>query len=801
MEEDIGELIDELNKLRINDPSSYRKRLREIRMKNPGVYRQIAEILDIKKIRTPTPSSEMSVFPSERRKKKEKGGNNMILIISALSLVGLFMGIIMIVFISGLSGEQKPSEVEPVNAINLGYELMFNSSQTKYLRYRFTNNISVKYLGERTFYYEGQEYLSYSKNKFVTAQSYNKYLCNGECEHKSFNQTIFGKTGDSIIYDVDGENMRISFPDSQTILPASTLIYFSELKYVVENELYDEADSYEIGEIAGVECAPIRFRITSSPPTTLELPENAVFNEMFFETCLSNEGVPIAIGRYVEYRIGNNIYEKTFFSELVTAEESLIKPVSIDGRTITEWYGETSFSEANPYKEGVFIEEFPSLEEEVVKEKDEEEKEVEILNQVDDNYVLGYDDSIINVFKGSYEYFSTQDLNNYRSIHNNCPNSSNPECTGIIETYNYSNWWGYINQSSRIVISMFNNGLREYFVCENREASEVTETKSACEWAINNITERVEPVDLCVPSWNCGRWSSENGMFGNYSFIARSCVDTKNCKEFTGKPDEIMALNENVSISVNTSETEEVMNISYNNRRFFFEKNIENKEFDYTFYYVEEDYDPHSFEENCYTNIKLFNISNEFFLAGLGGIPLFIQGYDIDKNIYVELDENRNINNMCVGDYDGVERYYGHLEIALPYNITFMYSIPKQRYLSDEERELLDEDSIYSINDTITSTSFNITLKSVSYDDEGRLLYTVFNIIASDFDSENAEGYAYGVGTEKLKSPIGTSHSGTEEVTSSYSFGFVMEGNDEIKLIYKYGEELYIFDVNAEDIN
>ena len=322
MDNDLGELVDELNKLRLHDPESYRKRLLEIKSSDARTYNQLAEILGFKKEYL----RPKNVFLPEKKRSKKESDNTIMFVIAAVALIGMFMVIMIMIFLSTQT-VQKTSIIEPVRAVSLGHNLMFNSSVVKYLRFRFNYNISLKQSDKtNTLSMEGQEYVAYSNSKHTTGKTYTS-------SDTGFMEEIITKKDNNII--VNGKNINMLMPNNP--IPASTLVFFDELAYIVSNELYESADSYDVGTIGEVKCAPLRFRMTSKPPSVY-IPNEAVFKEMIIETCLSNEGTPLALGRYIKYELDNLATEKIFISELVTTDKSLITNVKINNRTINEWY-------------------------------------------------------------------------------------------------------------------------------------------------------------------------------------------------------------------------------------------------------------------------------------------------------------------------------------------------------------------------------------------------------------------------------------------------------------------------------
>jgi hypothetical protein len=109
------------------------------------------------------------------------------------------------------------------------------------------------------------------------------------------------------------------------------LSIYDEMYYFVTNGY--AVDSYrepQVWTINGEQCAPMYFDI--NPPSDFT-PQGAVLNQLLYEVCLSNYGVPLAIGKYYYY----TNHAEIFIAYLESTNQELIGNAQVSGRTINQW--------------------------------------------------------------------------------------------------------------------------------------------------------------------------------------------------------------------------------------------------------------------------------------------------------------------------------------------------------------------------------------------------------------------------------------------------------------------------------
>lgn len=310
---DVDKLIQDLKKLKKNNPAKFKKRLESLKEKTPGVYKKVV----------------MALTPKGYEKYDESGESESTPVLSYVIIAVIILGILLTGLILFFLGEVslQPEDINATESLTLGLSL-FNNESDNYLQYSFTKNIS----GVKVTYITGREYYYLNKGDYSSIKYSDTYNCSDvNCELVTPQEYTFSQREGNTLYYDSREDCDIITNYNERV--DSIMEYYKELYYFYENGYVIESEREEIGSIKDVECAPMYFKV--NPPSDY-LNEDEDLIELRYELCLDNNGVPLALGVFLntDKRI------EIFISYMQSTSSELVKETMIQGKEFQNWVSE-----------------------------------------------------------------------------------------------------------------------------------------------------------------------------------------------------------------------------------------------------------------------------------------------------------------------------------------------------------------------------------------------------------------------------------------------------------------------------
>jgi len=321
---DKDDIISELTRIKLYNVSEYKRKLAVLRSKNPVLFSEVNEVLgeDPNKL----PKVEVKTEPDNEENSNRVG----LTVIGVAAIAIIVFGIV--VFFAGNLNFNTNTAFNATQSLLLGYSLFNNLNQT-YLQYSFQFNNS----GVNITYNNGREYYSFNKGDYTGITVSAVYECSTPSNCLLLNPekyVISQKEGNTLNYDATGDCAPLLMTDYHNFDSGLVLSKYDELYYFVSHGYV--TDSYREGnwEFNGEACAPMYFTI--NPPSDF-LPNGADFEMLRYEVCLNNYGVPLAIGRELEYDSHIDI----FTAYLESSNADLLKNTVLNGQTLESWNVQT----------------------------------------------------------------------------------------------------------------------------------------------------------------------------------------------------------------------------------------------------------------------------------------------------------------------------------------------------------------------------------------------------------------------------------------------------------------------------
>lgn len=325
---DVDEIVDELSRIKLYDPDEYKRRLISLRKNQPLVYEEVRKILSIPDTglsagKTSSTIKGGSLFNKSKKKIKRDNTGLVMTIIGVLIIGMLLLGAIGI-FLGNLPTTSE-TDFNANESLLLGYQL-FNELDL-YLQYSTNLNVTSN---EKITWSTGREYYKFNQGDFTTVLISNDYNCPfpSSCSITSLNELkVSRKTNGELLYN---ECDNLDYSNYNNFESEHVLSIYDEVYYYVTNELVIDSYRENIWTINGEQCAPMYFLINA--PSNLA-PNNAEVIQLLYEVCLSNEGIPLAIGKYYYYT--NHV--EVFSAYLESSNEEMLSITEIEGKSLDEW--------------------------------------------------------------------------------------------------------------------------------------------------------------------------------------------------------------------------------------------------------------------------------------------------------------------------------------------------------------------------------------------------------------------------------------------------------------------------------
>ena len=315
---DVDEIVEELNKLKMFSPEEYKEKLALLKSKNPSIYNQVISILGVEDSKIPVIKPQKSdeaykIFNEKGNKAKIRRSNGLGTAIIGVMLVGfVIIGIIFlfILFMPSIT----PTNFNATQAVIVGYNL-FSSINTTYLQYSYALNYSISGTESSLM---GREYYIAGENKFTMA-SYN--VLNGVTEYYN----VIKNEGNMYYTDLNAQCSAFEKTEAySTTTTLNALFTYNELHSIVINNLVLNSSREDLWELNGEQCVPLQFQVDIASGSAL------------YEICLNNDGIPLAIGKYVN--MGN--FQSLYVAYLESTNSPLLGLTDLDGKTLNEWNSE-----------------------------------------------------------------------------------------------------------------------------------------------------------------------------------------------------------------------------------------------------------------------------------------------------------------------------------------------------------------------------------------------------------------------------------------------------------------------------
>lgn len=334
---DIDKIVDELSKIKLYDEKQFRIKLALLKKKDPSAFIKVVKILGIDvKEASRLGKGTSGVYDVFKKDKKNKNGNSIMLAVVAMLAVGFVLIGVVFVFLILIptSGDVSLNATE---SIIIGHNLFSSISNTTYLQYSFEFNESITTNSVTTKNYNaGREYYVFTDGDFTLGTFTNNYFCQeGSCSLTETNNIISNKKNDLLNFNIN-ECVSYSTINIDSFLPYTCLSIYDELFYFVTNGFVVDSIREEAWQIGGVACAPILIEV--NPPTNF-LSDELVLNELSYQLCIDNDGVPIAMAKHLSYNNGNVLNEKIFIAFLESTNP-IIGSTQLGDNNLDGWVDE-----------------------------------------------------------------------------------------------------------------------------------------------------------------------------------------------------------------------------------------------------------------------------------------------------------------------------------------------------------------------------------------------------------------------------------------------------------------------------
>ncbi|VVB76538.1 Uncharacterised protein [Candidatus Tiddalikarchaeum anstoanum] len=331
----VDDWVDELTKLKMYDPKQFREQLSVLKNEDFTMYIDVIRILGLSdnELRQVTVTGSSL---SSMRKKKDNGNSFMIAIVAVLFLGFIMIGIMFTFILFTPTTVNVTLSAE--DSVRLGYELFSNNTNTTYLMYTFEHNETVlSATSNFRNHYTGREYYRSVGSSFLSGvfESLNVCTSNG-CSQPNNTVIISKKNNNNLMYDFNNCS-QFNTASITKPLPYSVFDIYNEVYYFVKNNFVNNSVREEAGELGGVLCAPLS--ITVNPESSYL--NGASLGRLFYELCLNNFGLPVAIAKYYSYTRGETAFQDIYIAYLEPADSELLKNTQISGKTLDQWNTQT----------------------------------------------------------------------------------------------------------------------------------------------------------------------------------------------------------------------------------------------------------------------------------------------------------------------------------------------------------------------------------------------------------------------------------------------------------------------------